>query len=138
MTPLQLRLLEPAIALHVLAAVLALAIGAYVIAHRKGSPGHRIAGRLWVGAMAATALASFFIEAHRFPVHTPLGTFGPIHLLSVLTLWTLWRAIGAIRRGAVQAHRRAMRGAFASLVVAGLLTLAPGRTLGAWLLAMAG
>lgn len=138
MTPLQSRLFEPAIALHVFAAVLALVIGAYVIAGRKGSPGHRIAGRLWVGAMASTAIASFFIEAHRFPVHTPLGTFGPIHLLSVLTLWTLWRAVGAIRRGAVQAHRQAMRASFASLVVAGLFTFAPGRTLGSWLLAMAG
>lgn len=138
MTPLQSRLLEPAIAVHVLAAVLALTVGAYVIAGRKGTSGHRLAGRVWVTAMVVVALGSFFIEAHRFPLHTPFGTFGPIHLLSAFTLWNLWRAIASIRRGAVTAHRRAMGGAFAGLVIAALFTLMPGRTLGAWLLAMAG
>ncbi|RPH45335.1 MAG: DUF2306 domain-containing protein [Burkholderiales bacterium] len=137
MTPLQARLLEPAIAAHVLAAVLALAIGAYVVAGRKGTPAHRLAGRFWVVAMVVTALGSFFIEAQRFPLHTPLGTFGPIHLLSAFTLWNLWRAIAAIRRGAVIAHRRAMVGAFAGLVIAGMFTLVPGRTLGSWLIAIA-
>ncbi len=138
MTPLQARLLEPAIAIHVVAALLALALGAYVIAGRKGTPAHRMAGRLWVAAMVAAAFGSFFIEAQRFPVHTPLGTFGPIHLLSAFTLWNLWRAIAAIRRGAVTMHRRAMGGAFAGLVIAGMFTLVPGRTLGAWLVAVAG
>jgi uncharacterized membrane protein len=137
-TPLQARLLEPAIAIHVIAALLAIALGTYVVAGRKGTPGHRLAGRLWVGAMVATALGSFFIEAQRFPLHTPLGTFGPIHLLSAFTLWNLWRAVTAIRRGAVTEHRRAMVGAFAGLVIAGLFTLVPGRTLGAWVVAMAG
>ncbi|MFZ4757832.1 MAG: DUF2306 domain-containing protein [Burkholderiaceae bacterium] len=138
MTPLQSRLFEPFILIHVLAAVAALALGAYVIAARKGTPAHRLAGRSWVVAMSVTALSSFFIDAQLFGVRTPLGTFGPIHLLSAFTLWQLVRAVSAIRRADVAVHRRAMVGAFTGLAIAGLFTLSPGRTLNAWLMAMAG
>lgn len=138
LTAAQSRLLEPAIAIHVVAALLALGIGIFVLAARKGTPRHRLAGRGWAVAMAVTAASSFFIAAQLLPVTTPFGAFGPIHLLSVFTLWALWRAITAIRRGDVTAHRRAMQRAFWSLAVAGAFTLAPGRTLNAWLLALAG
>jgi uncharacterized membrane protein len=132
-TPLQARLLEPAIAVHVVAAVLALALGAFVLAARKGTPAHRVAGRGWVAAMAVTAGGSFLIDAQLLALDTPLGRFGPIHLLSAFTLWKLGQAIAAIRRRDVALHRRAMVGAFGGLAVAALFTLAPGRTLGAWL-----
>jgi uncharacterized membrane protein len=138
MTPLQARLLEPAIAVHVVAAVLAVALGAVVLAARKGTPAHVLAGRAWVAAMAVTAAGAFLIDAQVFGVRTPLGTFGPIHLLAAFTLATLVRAIAAIRRRDVATHRRAMKGAFAGLAIAGLFTLVPGRTLHAWVAAMAG
>jgi uncharacterized membrane protein len=136
LTVVQSRLLEPAIAFHVIAAVLALVIGAFVLAGRKGTPAHRLAGRGWTAAMALTATSSFFIAAQLLPFATPLGTFGPIHLLSAYTLWALWRAIAAIRRGDVQVHRRSMKLAFWSLAVSGVLTLAPGRALNAWMYAL--
>jgi uncharacterized membrane protein len=138
MTPLQSRLLEPAIAVHVAAAVLAVVLGAIVLAARKGTPAHVLAGRAWVAAMAVTAAGSFLIDAHLLGVRTPLGVFGPIHLLSAFTLATLARAVAAVRRRDVTTHRRAMTSAFAGLAVAGVFTLVPGRTLNAWLLAMAG
>lgn len=133
MTPLQAEILQPAVAIHVIAATLALALGAFVLATRKGTPAHRLAGRAWVLAMAVTAAGSFAIDAQVLPVRTPLGAFGPIHLASAYVLWTLGRAIVAIRRGDVQLHRSAMSGSFVGLAVAGLFTLLPGRTLGAWL-----
>jgi uncharacterized membrane protein len=138
LTDVQSRLFEPAIAIHVVAALLALGIGAFVLAARKGTPAHRLAGRGWAAVMVLTAVSSFFIAAQLMPVKTPLGSFGPIHLLSAFTLWALWRAITAIRRGDVATHRRAMTRAFWSLAVAGAFTLMPGRTLNAWLLAVAG
>jgi uncharacterized membrane protein len=138
LTAVQSRLFEPAIAIHVAAAVLALVIGGFVLAGHKGTPAHRLAGRGWTAAMALTAASSFFIAARLLPVATPLGIFGPIHLLSAFTLWALWRAIAAIRRGDVRTHRRAMQRAFWSLAIAGAFTLAPGRTLNAWLLAVTG
>ena len=138
MTPLQSRLFEPVILMHVIAALAALGLGAYVIAARKGTPAHRLAGRTWVLAMSVTALSSFFIDAQILGIRTALGTFGPIHLLSAFTLWQLVRAVTAIRRADVTVHRRAMVGAFTGLAIAGLFTVTPGRTFNAWLMAMAG
>ena len=133
MNPLQAQILQPAIAVHVIAATLSLALGAYVLLARKGTPAHRLAGRAWALAMAVTAAGSFLIDAQVLPVRTPIGTFGPIHLLSALTLWYLVRAIVAIRGGDVALHRRSMTGAFRGLAIAGLFALLPDRTLGAWL-----
>lgn len=137
MTPLQTRLLEPAIAVHALAALVALALGAWVLARRKGTPGHRLAGRLWVAAMAVTALGAFPIDSRVLAVATPLGAFGPIHLLAASMLATLAFAVVAARRGDLRGHRRAIVSAYVSLAVAGAFTLAPGRTLHAWLVAVA-
>jgi len=133
MTPLQSRLFEPVIAVHVVAALLALVLGLLILAARKGTPLHRFAGRAWVLAMAVTAGGSFLIEAQVLAVSTPLGRFGPIHLLSAVTLYALGVAVTAIRAGDRRRHRRATTGAFAGLAVAGLFTVMPGRTLGAWL-----
>ena len=138
MDPLQSRLFEPAIALHVLGALSAVALGIYMVAARKGTPAHRRVGRAWVAAMALTAASSFLISAQAMPLRTALGTFGPIHLLSAFTLWQLYRAVAAVRRGEVRVHRRAMVATFVSLVVAGLLALSPNRIMGHWLMAMAG
>ena len=132
MTPLQADLFRPEIAVHVTAAALSLALGAFVLLGRKGTPVHRLAGRTWVAAMATTAGSSFLIDARILGLHTPLGTFGPIHLLSASMLVLLWRAIAAARSGEIAEHRRRMVHAFLALAVAGLFTLSPGRTLGAW------
>ena len=138
MTPLQLRLLDPVVAVHAGAAVLALALGAWVILAPKGTVAHRLAGRAWVLAMATAAASSFAIDARLLAVATPLGAFGPIHLLSAFTLAQLARAVSAIRRRDVVVHRRAMVGSFAGLAIAGVFAMLPGRTLGAWLLAALG
>ena len=56
------------------------------------------------------------------------GGFSLIHLLSGWTIISLPMAIYAVRRGKVQAHRRAMTGMFVGgLLVAGALTFLPGR-----------
>ena len=72
--------------------------------------------------MALVAISGFFI--HETQV---IGIFSPIHLLSVLVLVTLWRAIRQVRRGNVPAHRRAMILLYwPSLYLTGLLTFWPG------------
>ncbi len=73
--------------------------------------------------MAFVAISGFFI--HETQV---IGIFSPIHLLSVLVLVTLWRAIIRVRRGNVPAHRRAMILLYwLSLYLTGLFTFWPGR-----------
>ena len=49
------------ILLHLAAVLPALAIGATVLARRKGTATHRLLGRIWVGLMITAALSSFWI-----------------------------------------------------------------------------
>ena len=105
------------IALHLAAAVLGLALGALVLARRKGTSSHKVLGRLWVGLMLVVALSSFWIG----------GSL--IHLLSAWTVLSLALAVYFIRRGNVRAHKGFMIGTFLGLVGAGAGALAPGRAL---------
>jgi uncharacterized membrane protein len=105
------------IALHLSAAILGLLVGAAVLARSKGTPSHKLLGRIWVALMLVVAISSFWIG----------GSL--IHLLSVWTLISLALAVYFIRRGNVRAHKGFMIGTFLGLAGAGLGALAPGRTL---------
>ena len=94
MTAQQARLFEPLIAVHVAAAMLAVLLGAVVLARQKGTPVHRGMGRVWACAMTLTALTSLFMPGTVWAVDTPIGRYGAIHLLSLLTLVTLVRDSG--------------------------------------------
>ncbi len=114
--------LTPLIAFHISTALLALALGAVMFARPKGTPSHRLIGRIWVASMAATAFGSFWIR------HT--GQFSWIHLLSAWTLFGLAMAVWNVRRGNIQAHRGWMIGLYMGLAIAGAFTLLPSRLLG--------
>jgi len=105
--------------LHALAALTSLAAGLTVLVMRKGTARHRLVGWIFVVAMAVTALSSAFITSN--------GHFSAIHLLSILTIVSLPRAIILRRRGDIAGHRATMLWLFAGLVVAGAFTLTPGR-----------
>jgi uncharacterized membrane protein len=113
----------PAVQIHAAAAIAAVILGAWVFLRRKGTRAHRLAGRIWSGLMVVTAVSSFLIS--EFPLF--LG-FGPIHILSVVTLVGLWRAVSAARAGHILAHNRAMVMLyFQALFLAGAFTFLPGR-----------
>jgi uncharacterized membrane protein len=123
-----------AIQAHALAALAALAVGSVLLVRRRGGPGHRRLGRIWVGLMAATALASLAI-----PSRATAGGWSPVHLLSAMTLAALAYAVAMARTGRVAAHRAAMRGLFVgALVITGGFTLMPGRIMHAVLFDPAG
>ena len=116
-----------AIQIHVAAVVPAAILGAYLLARPKGTPHHRLLGKIWMTLMVMTSLSSFFI--HR--INLAYG-FSPIHLLSVLVLIGAWRVISAARRHDIRGHKRAVLGMyFGGIVVAGLATLLPGRLMSA-------
>ena len=124
-------LLNPsaAIQIHAVAALLSAALAVYLFSRRKGDGPHRLAGKVWVGAMAVTAVTSFWIAEIRD------GRLSPIHILSVITLVTLVVAVRAARRGNLRRHRIAMISlTFGALAVAGAFTLLPGRIMHAVLL----
>lgn len=118
---------------HLVAALMALALGAWQLAAARGGMRHRVVGRLWVLAMAVTALSSFGITGKLGWAW--LGGYSWIHGLSLWILVSLTMAVLAARRRAFPAHRGWMLGSYAGLVGAGAFAaLDPGRVLGHWLL----
>ena len=112
-----------AIQVHTACAIAAVLLGAVVLYRRKGTPRHKLMGRLWVGLMLIVATSALFINEIRL-----IGPFSPIHLLVVLTYAGVVQGIWHIRHGDVKGHRAAMVGVyFASLGLAGAFTLLPGR-----------
>jgi len=109
--------------IHITAALSALALTPAVLWRQRRDRLHKICGYLWVTLMAATALSAFGISNI-----SSTGWFSPLHALAVLTLWSLWYAIRAIRRGDVEAHRKALRNlATGGLGVPMVLIFLPGR-----------
>ena len=112
-----------AIQIHAFSAILAVLIGAMVLFRRKGTPLHKLMGRVWAGLMLVVATSALFINEIRM-----IGPFSPIHLFSLATYLGLAQGIRHIRRGNVRAHRAQMQGLyFMVLGLAGAFTLLPGR-----------
>jgi uncharacterized membrane protein len=120
----------PLIISHALCAVLALLLGAAVLFRRKGTPSHRLLGRVWVGLMAVVALSSFGIFS---------DGYSWIHGLSVFTLVMLVVGVRLARQGKRVAHRITMQSIYGgALVLTGLFTLLPNRLIGKALVEMLG
>ncbi len=111
------------IQLHAYAALGAFILGAVQLTGVKGTRRHRALGYTWAALMLVVALSSLWIHEIRL-----WGPWSPIHLLSIFTLAMLPLGIWHAHNHSVQRHRAAMLGLFfGALVIAGLLTLAPGR-----------
>ena len=112
-----------AIQIHVAAVVPAALLGAYLLVRPKGTPQHRVLGKIWLTLMVVTALSSFFIHQ----VNVFYG-FSPIHVLSIFVLFGCWRAIANARKRNIEAHKRIVRGLYlGGIVGAGAFTFLPGR-----------
>ncbi|MEL6809480.1 MAG: DUF2306 domain-containing protein [Pseudomonadota bacterium] len=115
----------PVIFWHAVCALAALALASWQLMGPKGTQAHRMLGWSWTALMVFVALSSFWIHDLRI-----VGPFSPIHLLSIITLVNLPLAVLAARRGQVARHRLFMRSLFITgLILPGLFTLIPGRTM---------
>jgi uncharacterized membrane protein len=102
-------------------------LGAVLLARPKGTPAHRLLGKIWLLLMVVTSFSTFFIHDLK-----TIGNFSPIHLLSIYVIVGSIPAIRAARRGDIRAHRAQVAGMyFGGIVVAGLFTLVPHRVMGA-------
>ncbi|WP_198650572.1 DUF2306 domain-containing protein [Saccharospirillum mangrovi] len=122
--------ISPVVALHAATALTAVLLGTVALSATKGSRLHRVAGYSWISLMSVVAISSFWIRTLPwFP-----GGFGPIHILSVTTLWSLVGGLVAARQGRIQAHRTSMLMTLWGLLGAGVFTLLPHRLMGmiAW------
>lgn len=118
--------------LHLATVIPAFAIGAFQLFRRKGTPGHKLLGRIYMVLMLATAFITLAMPAEVGPRF--LNHFGFIHAFSFLTLLNIPIAYIAIRRGNLQAHRGAMIGLYVGgILIAGAFAFSPGRMLHGWL-----
>lgn len=114
---------SPVIQFHVATVVPAAILGAYILSARKGTPTHRLLGKVWMTLMVVTSISTFFI--HKLNL---FYGFSPIHLLSILVLFGAFGAIAAARRHDIRRHRSIVLGMYlGGIVGAGLFTLLPGR-----------
>jgi uncharacterized membrane protein len=115
-----------AVRLHVLTVVPAFFLGLWqILASRKGSPGHRAVGLLYVALMVATSIIAIFVHELN-----PDGFMGwsLIHLFVPLTLFGVLGGLVRLRQGNIAGHKRAMVATFVgALVIAGGFTFLPGR-----------
>lgn len=113
----------PVIQIHIITALLALVLGGILLWRRKGTPVHKMHGKIWVGLMAVVAISSFFINEVR-----SFGPFSAVHILTIVTLVSLVQIVRTARDGNIKRHQSIIKGLFyGGLVGAGLLTLIPGR-----------
>jgi uncharacterized membrane protein len=124
--------LTPLIAVHMTAALGAIATGPVALWARKGREQHprlhRAFGYAWVTLMVITAVSAIFIRDWSLP---NIAGYTPIHILVPVVLFGLFGAFWFLARGNVRGHRRVMQNLYiGACIVAGSFTLLPNRYLG--------
>ena len=126
----EMNTLTPLLAVHVTAALGAIALGPFALWARLGQRQrprlHRAFGYAWVTMMLTTATSAIFIKSS-----TSLprwGDYSPIHILILVTYFSLFGAFWFLYKGNPQGHKRIMLNLyFWACIVTGLFTLLPGR-----------
>jgi uncharacterized membrane protein len=124
--------LTPIVAIHMTAALGALATGPVALWARRSRVQHpklhRAFGYAWVTLMVVAAISAVFLRDRELP---NLAGYTPVHLLVPITFASLFGAFWMLARGNVVGHRRVMQSLyFGACVVAGAFTLLPDRLLG--------
>ena len=114
------------IQVHAFGAMLAFVLALVQFAMTKGTTLHRAIGYVWITTMLIVALSSFLIHGIRL-----VGPFGPIHILSIVTIFSAIAAVSHARAGRIRAHRINILILFwAALVGAGVFAFVPPRIMG--------
>jgi uncharacterized membrane protein len=124
--------MSPLIAVHMSAALGAVVLGPVVIWARKGAvlrPRlHRAFGYGFVTLMLGASIGGMFIRDFKLP---NIAGYTPIHLLTPVTLLSLWTSFYALYQGNIEWHRKTMVSLYlGACVTAGAFTLLPSRYLG--------
>lgn len=124
--------LTPTTAIHLTAALGALATGPIALWARKGSTQrprlHRAFGYAWVTLMVITALSAMFIRDYSAP---NIAGYTLIHIFVPVSLIGIFGAFYALARRNFVLHRKIMqRVYFGACVAAGAFALLPSRYLG--------
>jgi uncharacterized membrane protein len=96
---------------------------------KKGTQFHKTIGKVYMILMGLTGILTLFIPAQ--VGQRIFNHFGLLHLLSILTIYTVPKAWFAIKRGDVKTHKNSMiRLYVGGIIIAGSFAIfAPGRYL---------
>lgn len=115
--------------IHAAFALLAIPLGLFIFLNKKGTTKHKVFGRVWVLCLVIVSLSAIFIQTIK------LEQYSLIHLLIPFTLGSLIHSIWSIKQFQKTkdekykyAHQSSIIGVYiGALLVAGILTLLPGR-----------
>ena len=120
--------------LHLGTVIPAFFLGTYLLLNPKGTPLHKLLGKIYMVLMMLTALITLFMPAEIGP--TLLNHFGWIHIFSLVVLYSVPQAYLAARKGQLKTHRGNMLGVYiGGILIAGSFAFMPGRLLHNWLFA---
>jgi uncharacterized membrane protein len=105
---------------HLTSALVALALGAFVLLERKGTPSHRAAGGGYV-------MAILLVNISALAIYRLTGRFGPFHALALVNLAAVaWGVRTALlrREGWVRAHAACMAWSYVGLLAAAAAEIA--------------
>jgi uncharacterized membrane protein len=109
---------------HIACALVAITLGAWQFAGRKGTNVHRAVGWTWVVAMIVVAGTSIFMRELND------GALSLTHGFTALTVVGLPLGVMAARQGSILRHRATMSALYlGGLIIAAFFTLSPGRLL---------
>ena len=118
--------------LHLATIIPAFLLGTYLLINHKGTPKHKLLGKLYMLLMLFTAIVTLFMSAEVGP--TIFNHLGFIHLFSFLVLYSVPSAYFAAKNNNIKKHRDNMIGLYVGgILIAGAFTLAPGRLIHSWL-----
>jgi len=95
------------IQIHAISALFALIVGPVALYRKRRDIWHKTIGYAWITSMVSTSVSSFWISSFGI-----IGPFSPIHLLSIWTLYVVFRAINFARIGKAVAHAAMLRGLY--------------------------
>ncbi len=109
--------------LHVICAVIALAIGPFALWRKRRDRLHKVLGYVWVSGMGGAALLALAIPSNVFAFW-----LGPIHLFSAYALWGIYVSMRAIFQRNIKLHKQVMEAMYVrGLCLAGAFNFLPGR-----------
>jgi uncharacterized membrane protein len=122
--------LTPLLAIHITAALSAVALGPFALWARlvgqQRPKLHRAFGYAWVTMMLLTASSAIFIKGTS--AIPRWNGYSPIHLLIFVVFFSLFGAFWFLARGNVRGHKKTMIGLYlGACVITGALTLLPTR-----------
>ena len=84
--------------IHVASVLPTVPLGGYLLLAPKGTPRHRLLGKVWLILMLVTATSAIFIQT--------TGGFSWIHVFVPLTFHAAWKVMDTARKGDIAAHKR--------------------------------